>query len=232
MKEPITTLPETTCKDCGNKFRFLQHSTIKPVRCQKCQNIKDMQVKKENNIKLLSRASFYAKSDTIKRKTTKDTLKRHKIKINGISVIGKRGSQNAADGIFSKYIRLKHSFESSDTRYCVCYTCGTPHKITEIQNGHWQRRGFITTRYNEDNCRPQCVKCNYHRSGEPEKFELHLIHDLGQQRVNELKALSQQLGEDNPQYYAQINATYRSKFNELLKQLGIKNPWKKKISDL
>ncbi len=141
---------------------------------------------------------------------------------------GKTPRQKAmdrADEWFSRYIRCKYAFWSNGEWFCRCYTCGTHKKIAEIQNGHWRRRGFKTTRFHEHDARPQCVKCNYHRSGEPEIFERNLIQELGQEKVEEIRALSLQLGRDDEQFYREMSDKYRKLTNQLIKEKGIPKWW-------
>lgn len=137
-------------------------------------------------------------------------------------------AMDRADEWFSRYIRLKYSFESGGELYCTCYTCGNPKPILEAENGHWQRRGYKTARFHANNARPQCHQCNYHYQGKPEIFELNLIRDIGQDKVNELKKLAQQIGEDNEPFYREQASKYRKLFNLLLKEKGVVNPWKSK----
>ena len=42
----IEIATKTTCKECGNEFRFFPHSTITPKRCKLCQNKADLLTKK------------------------------------------------------------------------------------------------------------------------------------------------------------------------------------------
>lgn len=70
------------------------------------------------------------------------------------------------DTVFSKYIRLKYSLNGN----VVCYTCGAVKDITSIQNGHFISRVYLATRFDEDNCRPQCVGCNVFGKGKPVEF--------------------------------------------------------------
>ena len=71
--------------------------------------------------------------------------------------------EKIADNDFSKFIRLRDSDEDG---YCRCITCGEVFHWKQITNGHWQKRDKKPTRYNEENCHAQCVKCNSYRSGE------------------------------------------------------------------
>lgn len=84
--------------------------------------------------------------------------------------------EDKADRVFSRYIRKKYA----DWRgYCECYTCGIIKPLEEMDNGHYIKRSFRGTRWDEDNCRPQCTSCNQYRGGMQDQFALHLEKDLG-----------------------------------------------------
>lgn len=74
------------------------------------------------------------------------------------------------DGWFSKYIRLKHSKDG----VANCYTCGRAASWKELQAGHFQSRAKYSTRWDEDNVRPQCAKCNIQNGGQQYSFGLKL----------------------------------------------------------
>ena len=74
------------------------------------------------------------------------------------------------DGIFSKYIRLKHSKNG----ICTCYTCGRKYEIKKIHAGHFMSRRHYSTRWDEDNVRPQCYGCNVGNQGKQYEFALAL----------------------------------------------------------
>ena len=65
------------------------------------------------------------------------------------------------DKWFSLYIRLR---EASDTGAAICFTCGKMAYYKTLQNGHFQSRRFMATRFDEENCQVQCVACNMFRS--------------------------------------------------------------------
>ncbi len=137
----------------------------------------------------------------------------------------KSRAMRRADKWFSWYIRLKYSFEQGGELFCKCYTCGRIHGIKDIELGHFQRRGYLTTRYDENNGRPQCTYCNRYHSGEPEKFELKLIKDVGQKEVDRLKRTAQEEGEGSLEFFREQSDKFRKLFNKLLKEKCIKNPW-------
>lgn len=87
------------------------------------------------------------------------------------------------DEVFSKHIRTKFSREGK----CACYTCSKVFLIKDIQCGHFVSRTYTSVRWDENNCRPQCVGCNIFGGGRPLDFEEHLVKDIGVEKVNELK---------------------------------------------
>lgn len=89
------------------------------------------------------------------------------------------------DTVFSQYIRLLYSTESKTM--CRCYTCNKLKKITKIQNGHFVSRTYLSTRWDEDNCRPQCVGCNMYGGGKSLDFEENLRDEIGDEAVDALK---------------------------------------------
>ena len=82
------------------------------------------------------------------------------------------------DVIFSQYIRLKNSKNG----ICTCVTCGKKAhwKTGGIQAGHFMSRKHYSTRWDEDNVKPQCVGCNMFRSGEQYKYSLYLGKQLSE----------------------------------------------------
>lgn len=82
------------------------------------------------------------------------------------------------DVIFSQYIRLKNSKND----ICTCVTCGKKGhwKTGGIQAGHFMSRKHYSTRWDEDNVKPQCVGCNMFRSGEQYKYSLYLGKQLSE----------------------------------------------------
>lgn len=46
-----------------------------------------------------------------------------------------------------------------------------------MQNGHWIPRNVLATRFEEQNCRPQCVGCNMFNKGRPDVFSVNLLKE-------------------------------------------------------
>lgn len=71
------------------------------------------------------------------------------------------------DIIFSKLIRLK---DAHDNGLVQCFTCPAILPWTQMQCGHFVKRGNMATRFSEKNCRPQCKECNEHKDGNEKIF--------------------------------------------------------------
>lgn len=78
------------------------------------------------------------------------------------------------DTVFSQYIRQKYADEDGMVK---CYTCSTVKHWKEMQNGHWIPRHNLATRFDENNCRVQCVACNMFQKGMPDVFAVNLIKE-------------------------------------------------------
>jgi len=83
------------------------------------------------------------------------------------------------DSVFSQYIRMKFPER--------CYTCGVQKPRKELQCGHFVSRQYLATRFDENNCRPQCVGCNMFGNGKPLDFEENLKKELGSDFVEAMK---------------------------------------------
>ena len=111
------------------------------------------------------------------------------------------------DKWFSLYIRIRHSHNG----IAQCFTCGKIDHYKKLQCGHFQSRRHHTTRWNEQNCEVQCVKCNMFEQGEQWKFGLKLDAKHGIGTSKELEQLARQTVkrtrvdyEDDIRYYKAI----------------------------
>ena len=88
------------------------------------------------------------------------------------------------DTIFSLYIRLRESEEG----LVQCFTCGkVSHYKSGMQNGHFQSRKHLSTRWDKENCQVQCVGCNMFKAGEQYKFAINLDAKYGEGKAEELE---------------------------------------------
>lgn len=140
----------------------------------------------------------------------------------------KNCAMDTADKWFSWYIRLRYSQEVMFGVFiCHCYTCGNRHDIKIIENGHYHGRENKATRYHENNARPQCTHCNQYKHGKHTQFGNKLLTEIGNDEFEELRKLALSVGEDNEMFYREQAKKYRLKFNQLLKERKISNPWTK-----
>lgn len=121
--------------------------------------------------------SGFKQNDPYKRRALKTRGKR---KVGTVSALQKR-----LDALFSQFVRYSAADSEGNAR---CYTCNHPYPVKKLHNGHYVLRGYKATRWDLDNCRPQCGVCNLWRKGEPVVFRENLVKELGEKRVLELEA--------------------------------------------
>ena len=92
--------------------------------------------------------------------------------------------QNTLWDVFAKYIKTLHAPK--------CYTCDKPIRMGtgDCQAGHFIPRNYSPTKYEEDNVRPQCSRCNKFLSGRPVEFVRRLRDEIGDEAVEALKRKS------------------------------------------
>ena len=115
------------------------------------------------------------------------------------------------DKVFSLYIRLRDSDENG---FCTCYTCGKVAHYKEMQNGHFWSRTHLSTRFNEDNCKVQCVGCNIFKKGNYIVYTKKLLKELGEEKFNELEQLKNSTVKILKAEYEQMIEQYNQKIKE------------------
>lgn len=123
------------------------------------------------------------------------------------------------DEIFSVYIRLKYA---NSNGFCKCISCGHMHHWTRIQNGHYMSRQYLSTRFDENNCRPQCVACNIFQHGNIQLYRRGLVKEIGAEMVDmvETKALSVTTKYYDWEYEQMFNH-YKKEVERLKKEKGL-----------
>ena len=91
------------------------------------------------------------------------------------------------DTVFSQYIRLFYADEFGNA---ACVTCGTVRPWKEQQNGHYESRGHLPTRWLVDNCHVQDVACNVFKKGNYTEYAIYMVNRYGAGKLEELKALA------------------------------------------
>ena len=94
------------------------------------------------------------------------------------------------DTVFSIWIRRRFA---DDMGIVQCYTCGIYKHWKEVDAGHFQSRGKLSTRWNKWNVFQQCKNCNGFKNGEQFKFARHLDSDYGEGTAEEIERQSNEL---------------------------------------
>lgn len=137
----------------------------------------------------------------------------------GVKVKKKTDYKKKLDEVFSQYIRLKHS---NDKGYCRCISCGRIHFWKNIQNGHYMSRRYLSTRFDENNCRPQCVACNMFNQGNIQMYRRGLIEEIGEAAVDavEVKARTT-VGNYTDFEYQELYKYYKALVDRMKKEKGL-----------
>jgi len=124
------------------------------------------------------------------------------------------------DKFFSLFIRLRDATDHEGL--CQCITCGkVSHYKKGIQNGHFQSRRFMATRYDEQNCSSQCIACNLYRGGEQYRFALAIDSKYGEGTAQELEFLARTIVKFTRSDYEEKIGYYKAAVNKLKKDKGI-----------
>ena len=122
------------------------------------------------------------------------------------------------DKWFSLYIRIRESEEG----LVQCFTCGkVSHYKSGMQNGHFQSRKHLATRWDEENCQVQCVGCNMFKAGEQYKFSIALDSKYGEGKAEELELLARTIMKVCRIDYEDKISYYGTLVEKLRKEKGI-----------
>lgn len=119
-----------------------------------------------------------------------------------------------ADAIYSKYIRQKYSKNG----LVMCVSCGSWKPIKEMQNGHYVSRSYLSTRFYNKNCHPQCYACNICRSGNMDEYSLWLIGTYGEGILEELNRKKWEQVKYTKEDYLKMIERYKKKI-KILKEI-------------
>lgn len=147
--------------------------------------------------KVLRRTPFKAKTALRTKNPAPSTTGTHRRRQKGGKSMAKLKKE--LDAVYSKYIRAKFPKK--------CYTCGY---VGNLQCGHFVSRQYLATRWEDDNCRPQCAMCNIWGRGMLLDFEENLKKELGDVRVEEMKASRHQIIKLDIPWYEERIAHYKS----------------------
>jgi len=140
-------------------------------------------------------------------KTVKRPVKRNSGALKTISKLKKE-----LDTVFSRYTRLKDADENG---LVACYTCRVKYHYKKMHAGHYGLRGYLNTRWDEMNVKPQCGVDNLWRKGEPILFREHLIEDYGEEAVKALEARTKILTKLDRGFYQEKITQYTALLSTL-----------------
>ena len=108
-----------------------------------------------------------------------------------------------ADKYFSRYVRLRDSEVIEEQFWGKCITCekrfliafrdpvtGKLRFTNLVDNGHFVSRGYMATRYEEENCNLQCKRCNKWLNGNLTKYRVALDEKYGDGTAEKLEHMA------------------------------------------
>ena len=118
------------------------------------------------------------------------------------------------DKWFSLYIRLR----DAENGVTECFTCGKVDHFKKLQCGHFQSRRHTATRWNEQNCQVQCVKCNMFNQGMQWRFGNNLDSKYGKGTSQDLFILAHKTVKMTRADYVQEIHYYKSLVENFIDQ--------------
>jgi hypothetical protein len=149
------------------------------------------------------------KTAALKEKKAKARIK----KAESISVLTKK-----LDTVISQYVRLKYADQHQNVK---CFTCDNKIHWKGIQNGHFQSRRYMSTRFHENNMRPQCYACNLGLSGNQYVYGINLDKEKGPGTAESMVLLAKQQKKFTPDELKGMIGDYEHKVEDLKIKLNI-----------
>jgi hypothetical protein len=88
------------------------------------------------------------------------------------------------DTVFSEVVRLSAVDGKGN---CKCITCGDRYHWTHMDCGHFVKRRHMATRYDLQNCGPQCTTCNVANDGMEEDHAAYIDKTYGPGTADKLR---------------------------------------------
>jgi hypothetical protein len=152
------------------------------------------------------------KKSQIAKTKERNAIKREKKRLS-ISQLTKK-----LDTYFSLYVRLKNSNEHGMVK---CFTCDGVHHYKAIQNGHFQSRRFMSTRFSEINCAPQCYACNVGMSGMQYEFGKRIDKLHGEGAADHTVKKAKEVRKFTTEEMLEMIEYYKSKVDSLKQKKNI-----------
>lgn len=91
----------------------------------------------------------------------------------------KRTVDKSLDLIHAKVVKLRNA----TPRGVICVVCNNYFDIKVINLGHYIKRGVFGLRWDDDNCHPQCPRCNEYHNINSDPYREALIEKIGEDKV-------------------------------------------------
>ncbi len=88
------------------------------------------------------------------------------------------------DDLFSEYIRLRNADQYGMVK---CITCADNHHWTEVDCGHFVKRGNMSTRWDLKNSGEQCRLCNSTHDGKEDEHAAYIDATYGPGTADKLR---------------------------------------------
>ena len=129
----------------------------------------------------------------------------------------RKGIVKKLDTLFSLYIRKRYAVDG----IAECFTCGKKDHVSRLHAGHFQSRKHMATRFDEENCQVQCIKCNIFDSGQQYIFSLRLDEKYGEGTAEELEFLARTIHKVSRVEYEEQISYYKNLVENLKEEKGI-----------
>ena len=130
---------------------------------------------------------------------------------------------------FSKFIRLRDSYELNGELVADCCTCGKTVSLMtrqgwspDLHAGHFISRNNKSTKYDEQNVHSQCITCNTFHAGNQFEHGLFIDKKYGPGTAEKILIKSKQLCKRNRYDLKVLADYYREESKKLASQLGVK----------
>lgn len=119
---------------------------------------------------------------------------------------------------FQEMIRIESADEFG---VCTCVTCGKKDLWNSgaIHAGHFVAGRNNVTLFCEDNCNPQCAKCNTYQGGKLAEYTLYLADKLGRARVDRLLLMRFETKHISKQEFARMRVHYMDRIKKRKSEL-------------
>jgi len=158
------------CKRCKNPFSPILNlnGLVQSKFCPECRVILERLKRMDKN-----KAQHHPKRKVVK--SLKNGIKTDLSKTRAKSR-GARVNIKELDRVFSLFIRQRDADKNGMVK---CISCGKIVEWKKSDCGHYINRRHMSTRFDEQNCNPQCRSCNRFSEGNMEGYRAGLIEKYG-----------------------------------------------------